>query len=78
VLWAVLSFTIGGIRDDVRDIRSSIREMNVVNTRLTDQIQLLRTDYVAISSRVENLNKAIDYLMKWLSDLFRNSPPPRS
>lgn len=77
VLWTVLSFTIGGIRGDVSDIRTSlhdlrgadkesIQEMNAVNTRLTDQISGLRTDFVkyserfdALSNRMEAVNKSV-------------------
>jgi hypothetical protein len=68
VLWAVLRFTIGSMRDDVRDIRNSIREMNVVNTRLAEQVALLRTDYAAVKTTNE-------YLAKWLSQF---PSPPRS
>ena len=68
VLWAVLTFTIGGIRDNVTDIRNSIhdlrgadtqsiQEMNGVNIRLTEQIQGLRTDFVKYSERFDVLSK---------------------
>jgi hypothetical protein len=75
VLWAILSVTIGGIRDDVHDIRSSIRGMNAINTSLADQIQLLRTDYVVLSGKMENLSGSIDYLSRWISGILPRPLP---
>jgi hypothetical protein len=75
VLWAVLSVTIGGIRDDVHDMRSSIRGMNAISASLTDQIQLLRTDYVVLSGKMENLCRSIDYLSRWISGILPRPLP---
>jgi len=71
VLWTVLSFTIGGVRDDVTAIRTSVqalqtadqesvKETNNVNVRLTDQIQGLRTDFVKYSERFDNLSRNLE------------------
>jgi hypothetical protein len=56
VLWTVLSFTVGGLRDDVAAIRTSvqglqgadqesIKETNKINTSLKDEIHGLRTGF---------------------------------
>lgn len=75
VLWAVLTFTIGGVRDDVTAIRNSvsglqtavqttdkgaIERSNEINSRLTDQIQGLRTDFVKYSERFDGLSRNLE------------------
>jgi len=80
VLWGILSFTVGGIKDDVSDIRSSIQRLNgadkdnvqranEINIRLTDQIQGLRTDFVKYSERFDALSTKLDGAAKSIDAL---------
>lgn len=80
VLWGVLSFTIGGVRDDVSAIRQSvialqtadkegIARSNEINIRLTEQIQGLRVDFVKYAERFDVLSGRIDGMNKSI-DIF--------
>jgi septal ring factor EnvC (AmiA/AmiB activator) len=73
VLWTVLSFTIGGARDDVRTIRDSIVALQTadretlnrtrdVELKLTEQIAGMRTDFVNASNKLDNLGTSINAL----------------
>jgi len=69
-LWAVLAFTIGGLRDDANALRlaldrtsdavriiekEGIARTNDVNTKLSEQIQGLRVDFVGFGSNLQGL-----------------------
>src|SRR5262249_22224538 len=80
VLWTVLSFTVGGLRDDVAAIRTSvqglqgadqesIKETNKINLGLKDEIHGLRTDFVRFSERAENFSRNLETTNKSIATL---------
>jgi hypothetical protein len=73
VLWAVLRFTVGGMRDDVRDIRNSIRELVSADRALAEQVQGVRIEQATLSGKMDRLQQAIDYFIKQVSQFFPRS-----
>ena len=80
-LWAVLAFTIGGLRGDANALRlaldrtseavriidrESIARTNDVSTKLSEQIQGLRVDFVGFGSNLQGLRADV---VKYASNL---------
>jgi uncharacterized coiled-coil protein SlyX len=85
VLWAVLSFTIGGMREDVGDIRKSLGQAaaevhaigresilrsNEINKNLSDQIQGLRVDFVKLDDRLDLVVNKFDTSLTLITNKF--------
>jgi hypothetical protein len=79
-LWAVLSFTIGGLRDDVVNTRQSIQVLQVADKdgaihvrdteiKLIEQISGLRTDIAGFSGKLDSTNNAIAGLNRRMDDV---------
>jgi hypothetical protein len=80
VLWTVLSFTIGGMRDDVSAIRGSMHYLQTADRdgairirdtegKLAEQIGGLRTQLVGLSGKLETVNISISALSERLNDV---------
>jgi hypothetical protein len=83
-LWAVLAFTIGGLRNDVNALRlaldrtvdavrimdkEGIQRTNDVNTKLSEQIQGLRLDLVRFGSNLEQMSVRLEQTNKSMENL---------
>jgi len=73
VLWTVLSFTIGGMREDVGAIRSSIAalqssdkdaaiKMREAEARFTDQVGNLRTEIAGLGGKIDTFSSRVQNL----------------
>jgi septal ring factor EnvC (AmiA/AmiB activator) len=71
---------VAGIRDDLKGIRENIGSLqsadrdnitrsNEINSKLTEQIQGLRTDFVKFTTEVGNTNRSVNDLTVRISDL---------
>jgi hypothetical protein len=80
VLWTVLSFTIGGMRDDVSAIRTSIHGLQTSDkegavriregeTKLIEQIGGLRTEITGLSGKLDSVNGTVSTLTAQIIDV---------
>lgn len=80
VLWAVLTFTIGGMRDDVKAIRAQTQTLQTADkdsavriregeNKLAEQIGALRTDIVGLSGKLDAVNSSVNTLSNQLQDV---------
>src|SRR6202048_4876067 len=71
VLWAVLAFTIGGMRDDVNAIRDSVGHLQTadresinravgIELKLSEQVGSLKVDFATLSGKLDNVAGELD------------------
>lgn len=81
-LWAVLSITTGGLRDDVSSIRQSAQSLSAADketairlreseNKLIEQIAGLRTDIATFSVRIESVNSNIAGMNRRMDEMQR-------
>jgi uncharacterized protein YoxC len=80
VLWAVLNFTLGGVRDDVKVIRAQTEVLQIADknsavriregeNKLIEQIDALRTEIAGLAGKLEGVNSSVSALSGQLQDV---------
>jgi peptidoglycan hydrolase CwlO-like protein len=88
VVWAVVSFTIGGMRDDVKSIRESVQTLQVADKSnaaslqgLANRIERLDNSFADLSGKLDTtnaklaaINASIEALSKRLDAVAQSGP----
>ena len=80
VLWAVLAFTIGGMRDDVKAIRDFMHSLQIADresisrslgteVKLSEQVGSLKVDFATLSSKLDNVAGKLDTVVTSVNGL---------
>ena len=80
VLWAVLAFTIGGMRDDVKAIRDSVGHLQTadresvnravgIELKLREQVGSLKVDFATLSGKLDNVASKLDSVVTSVNGL---------
>jgi vacuolar-type H+-ATPase subunit B/Vma2 len=80
IVWAVVSFTIGGIRDDVKSTRETVQTLQTTDktsainlreteNRFADRIAKLDSSFIALSGRLDVIGAKIDAINESIDGL---------